>query len=289
MARHRPVPSYIAPLAVVLLLVGACQKSFRAPAPDAAAPAPRPTAATDTTAPAPSPAPDAEPANRYGEPPPPGGSDGYPLLKTGQVTDVAELRAQVEALTKAGSAKSVLDALQADRERALPAMRLALRHEETNVRVQAAMILVRLGRPSRETTDAFVAALLKDPNQEVRATVGRALTDYTDAALIEPLLTSLAKDPYGTARANAAWALGSQGSKAAVDGLVAALDDEETWVRLRSLTALKRLKATKALAAVVERLRDPNTLVRERALETLQKLTGKRIGPDYDKWKKAVR
>jgi HEAT repeat protein len=222
------------------------------------------------------------------EPAPPAGP-GYELLPAEAVTLDADLREPIESMAKAGQAKAVLDQLTPRRDRAVPALRRALRHPEQNVRIQAAMVLARLSERSRETTQVFAAALLGDPSQEVRAAVGRELIQYRDPALVPALERSLAADPYETARANAAWALGEHGRGESVDALVKALGDEATWVRLRSLTALRKLKARKALPAIVERVRDSNALVRERAVDALRKITGKKIGEDYERWKKAIR
>ena len=223
------------------------------------------------------------------------GAGGYRFLSIGEVSDDPDVRREIAALSKAGNAKTVMDKLVRDKARSVPALRLALRHRDQNVRIQAADVLARLSEPSPETSAAFTAALQRDPNQEVRAAVARALTQYEDPTVVPVLLAAIEGDSYGMVRANAAWALGAQESVAgdarrdAVDGLAKALGDKETWVRLRSLSAIKRLRGTKALPAVVERVKDENSVVRERAVQTLQKLTGKKFGEDYEKWKRAVR
>ena len=156
------------------------------------------------------------------------------------------------------------------------------------MRIQAAQILARAEVVSPESTEAFLAVLRDDPDQEVRASVAKELRRYVDPALVEPLLFLLANDSYATARAHAAWALGEQGRHEAVPGLIAALRDEATWVRLRSLNALRALGARRALPAIVELLKDPNKMVRDRALKTLRTISGKRYGDDYERWKRAV-
>ena len=72
-----------------------------------------------------------------------------------------------------------------------------------------------------------------------------------------------------------------------MSALIAGLDDKDTWVRLRAAGALKRMGATRAVPALVERLNDTNKRVRERAHQALRTLTGKSFGLDYDVWRKA--
>jgi len=87
------------------------------------------------------------------------------------------------------------------------------------------------------------------------------------------LIRSVTEDPSAAVRANAAWALGQLGKTArSVEALRHALHDEDTWVRLRAVTALGRLNAREAVGDLKGLANDPNEMVRERVREVLNRL-----------------
>lgn len=269
-------------LALVILAASACRS--RQPA-DEGQPPPTPEESAPSTAPA------DEPETPEPEDVAPGPGADYELIGSSGISDDPQLVRAILELKKAFAAKGVMERLFRDKEAALPALRNAVRHREINVRVQAAEILVAAEAVSPETTAVFAEAVRHDPKPDVRAAIARALVHYKDPALLEPLLEVLKEDPDATARANAAWALGSLGEDGAVPALIAALDDTETWVRLRSTSALKRLKARDALPRLVELLeKDANSIVRERAHQALQAITGKKYKKDdIKRWKRLLK
>ncbi|GMV44114.1 MAG: hypothetical protein AMXMBFR64_58300 [Myxococcales bacterium] len=193
----------------------------------------------------------------------------------------------IRSLVRSDGGEAVYEAVRS-RKDALPALRRAIWHREPNVRTNAARILVKLDDHDPETADALVDVLLHDADADVRANIARALVPYKDSGVTDALILALETDPDGAVREHAAWALGAVGDKKSIDALVASLDDAETRVRLRSVSALRRLKARDAIPALVERVRDSNVVVRERTVQTLRELTGKKIGESYDLWKRAT-
>ena len=73
-------------------------------------------------------------------------------------------------------------------------------------------------------------------------------------------------------RANAARALGLLRHQAAIDGLIAALDDHHDEVRAAAVEALGMLGGPRAIAALVPRLSDESRHQRARVVEALRKL-----------------
>ncbi len=163
--------------------------------------------------------------------------------------------------------------------RGLRAMRKALRCQDRTVRVQACLVLGNLtgrsagsARAGREEVAALSDAVLLDPDPDVRATAAKAFVALKSREAVPALIRSVSEDPYAPARANAAWALGQVGGRGVVDALRRALKDEDTWVRLRAVTALGRLRAREAIPDLRAMREDPNSMVRERVREVLRAL-----------------
>lgn len=208
-------------------------------------------------------------------------------LAESAITDDPTLIEPIRSLVRADAGVAAYEALR-KRKDALPALRRAVWHREPNVRTNVARILVKLDDHDPATADALNDVLLHDADADVRANVARALVTYKDSGVTDALISALDTDPDGAVRENAAWALGAVGDKKSIEALVGSLDDAETRVRLRSVTALRRLKARVAIPALIERVRDANVVVRRRAVQTLQELTGKKLGESYDLWKRAT-
>lgn len=203
------------------------------------------------------------------------------------ITEDEGLREWLRAIDDPDKADDAYEALR-KRKDALPALRAAVWHTRPNVRTNAARILVKWDDHDPATADALIDVLLHDRDEDVRANVARALVSYKDSGVTDALILVLETDPNPNARENAAWALGAVGDKKSIDALIASLDDEDTRVRLRSVSALRKLKARVAIPALVERVRDKNDIVRERAVQTLRELTGKKLGQQYELWKRAT-
>lgn len=149
----------------------------------------------------------------------------------------------------------------------------ALRCADRNVRMQAGLVLGNLkGRLGKEEIVALEDAVLLDPDPDVRATATKAFVALRAREAVPVLVRSLAEDPFAPARANAAWALGQVGGPGVVSALRKALADEDTWVRLRAVTALGRLRAREAIPDLSRMTEDPNSMVRDRVREVLRSL-----------------
>lgn len=199
-----------------------------------------------------------------------------PFVKTEQLSANAELRDGLEKLARGRPTKGLLALLAADKKLAREAAIQAMWHESANVRSQApALIGITGGLDEPAVVAAFKRSLRKEQDRDVRSQVAKALVTVQIKALVPVLIELLQKDGEGQVRANAAYALGAIGDKQATDPLIAALADTETWVRLRSVTALRRLRASKATLSLEHTLSDPNVLVREAAVRALKTITGK--------------
>lgn len=267
MARFPTVP-WVRLVCTMLLLAVACSR------PPAADPEPERPA---RPAPPPTPAPAETVEDRF----------RASYVSEVAITPDAELQEWVRKLDDPGQAEPAYKALHKRRD-ALGVLRKAVWHTRPNVRTNAARLLVKLDDHDPATADALIDVLLHDRDEDVRANVARALVSYRDSGVTDALILVLETDPNANARENAAWALGAVGDKKSIDAIIVSLEDEDTRVRLRSVTALRKLKARGAIPALVERVRDKNDIVRERAVQTLRELTGKKIGESYDLWKRAT-
>lgn len=151
----------------------------------------------------------------------------------------------------------------------------ALHCSDTNVRAQAALVVAKLRRLTPAEKEALVEALRGEPNDNVRAFIARAFVVIRSEKAV-PVLKELAiRDESAEVRANAAWALGNQRDRSAVPILLKLLDDADTWVRLRAVSALKKVgrgngEVERKLEKVAKS--DRNRMVRERAREVLRRL-----------------
>jgi HEAT repeat protein len=175
-----------------------------------------------------------------------------------------------------------------NREKAAELLRIAMIYIKPNIRIQAALILLYTGDKSKETIEAYTSALRLDPDADVRSQVARVLVNFKHSDTIPALIEALEKDSNEMVRANSAWALGSIGDSKAVEPLRKALKDPETWVRLRTVSAFKKMKPKSVLKDIIECLDDKNDMVRDRTLETLKEITGKNFGKDSGSWKKGM-
>ena len=119
--------------------------------------------------------------------------------------------------------------------------------------------------------------LLRDPDPNCRSKTAAAFVDLKYKPAGPVLLKMLKQDPHPMARANAAWALGAIRYRPAVDELTKHLDSKDTWVRLRTASALKKIRDRRAVKAIRQRLKvEKNPLVRKRLNQALKACKGRR-------------
>lgn len=212
----------------------------------------------------------------------------YELISRADIStndDEAEL---VGMLAQARTGEKAWKVIRKSPEKYFEFLYRALRASNREVRVQAAVIMGLLKDKSEQTTIKLTDAVLLDQDPDVRAIAAKAFIAIRTKAAVDVLTRSLNEDPYEAARANAAWALGDIGDETAVPHLRKAMSDEDTFVRLRAVSAVKKMKAKSALPELVERLSDKSPMVVDRAEEALVEISGLKKGKDPAKWKKAL-
>ncbi len=147
----------------------------------------------------------------------------------------------------------------------------ALKHEDANVRSNAAGALRQLGK-NAEVTKAYIARLGAEPDGDVRAYIAKELVRYKSKETVPALMEVLRADENENARANAAWALREIGDKRAAQALVQALDDPQSWVRLYAVGAVKEMRLKKAIPKLRLLRSDPSGQVAEKAEKALKAL-----------------
>ncbi len=176
-------------------------------------------------------------------------------------TEAREAAPAVIRQLKAGARKThevwhILASSRKDAREAVPWVLAELRSPDSNIRMNAAMVLEGIGCAEGGVVPALVAAL-SDGDEFVRTAAARAvakLPEETEAFL--PALIGLLKE-----------------RTAGVDPA----DDTSAMVRCVAAESLAQLgtKATSAIPALEEALRDPNVLVRVRAGAALWKMEKK--------------
>lgn len=258
-------------LLVAVLALHACGKKDAFDAKEVAEPAQSaPAEAARPPAPA---APESEPAE------PPAATAPGPAGNKQKTADVAKTPEEVQLvdqLRKTGADVAVAKVVKADRKRLVPLMRLALRHEEPNVRSQASRVLVRVKESSPETTAAWLEALRAEAVPEVIANWCFDLRLYKAPEVAPVLLELLRAQEDSSTRQALAETLGALQYAPALDDIVKMLKARETMERVSALSALKRLMLPGAAAAVREvAASDPNQLVKQKAQELLPLLEKK--------------
>ncbi|UCH79307.1 MAG: HEAT repeat domain-containing protein [Candidatus Coatesbacteria bacterium] len=155
---------------------------------------------------------------------------------------------------------------------ATPALVDALDDSDPKVQLLAAEALGKIGDP--RAVDPLLAKLPYAETGVKRFILG-ALGKIGDNRALEALVAALRDEPVAEVRASAAYGLGELGEAGATEPLLAALDDENEWVRLEACGALRKLKATAAVAKL-RRLAesDENEQVRRGAKKALEEIEG---------------
>jgi HEAT repeat protein len=160
---------------------------------------------------------------------------------------------------------------------ATPELIAMLRDADESVRCQAAEALGQLGGSAEETVNAL-AELLQDPSAAVQAAAAKALGALKhEAAEAVPSLVPLLQDPDEGVRKTAAQAIGEIGTvtEEAAPDLVAGLASQDNVIRAQTAEALGTIgepAAGEAIPALIRSLADPNDRVRAKSAEALGKL-----------------
>lgn len=168
----------------------------------------------------------------------------------------------------------------------IPTLLDALRSRIAHVRANAAMGLALHGDPSIPMEPLI--ATLQDYNDDVRNNATYAISQLVrpgkDRGTTGVLLRAL-KDENWKVRNQAVRALGTIGDTEVAPILVReTLDDNLPHVRQNTILALAAMKARGAVPLIIEKLRDPEYLVREIAYHSLRELTGEKVRPPYKYW-----
>jgi HEAT repeat protein len=138
-------------------------------------------------------------------------------------------------------------------------------------------------------------AVLNDTNANVRAGAARALGKIGDIRAMNALIFRLRHDEDPEVRKSAVWAL-HMGAARAVAPLIEALRDPDEWVRFGAVIVLAKIGRA-AVAPLIQALHDPLPLVRANAAETLgrigdpvaaEALSAALEDPNADVWQQAA-
>lgn len=136
------------------------------------------------------------------------------------------------------------------------------------------------GTPEAE---AKVRVYLNDTNHDIRATALNALAGFGPADLFDRLADGI-RDEHGFVRATAAKLLGDLQDPAAVPLLAdRLLMDPNTWVRQRSAEALERIGGAEASAALLDGLKDPIQSVRLAAAQAAREVDPVAAMPEFSR------
>jgi hypothetical protein len=193
-------------------------------------------------------------------------------VTTADVTSDPTIAKHIDGLGAGPAGKETLAEIEAHKAKIVPALRKSLWHVVPNVRGNSATLLQQLDPDSSETTKALVDLMLHDADEDVRSVVARVFVSRRDRDAVPALIEVLRTDPYVHGRANAAWALRSIADPRAADALVLALGDKETWVRLRAVGAVKKMKIKAAIPKLKVLAGDSNQEIREEARSALAAL-----------------
>ncbi len=210
----------------------------------------------------------------------------YKYIDMAGIWETEEEREVVEFLQRAATAERAYKIIKKNPRNFTDLLRRTIRAQHREVRIQTAVIIGLLKDKSPETSAVMADAILLDSDPDVRAIAAKAFIVLKSKSAVDVLIRSLDEDPYEAARANAAWALGIIGDMAALGSLRKATKDDDTFVRLRAVSALFKLKSKQAIPELIARLDDKSPMVRERAHQALREITGSDKGKTQDAWLK---
>jgi len=102
---------------------------------------------------------------------------------------------------------------------------------------------------------------------------------------LERLIQNLNSE-YRDLRMSAIWTLGRVKDPRAVEALINALRHKDPLMREKAAEALGEIKDPKAIEPLIAMLKDEEETIPGIAAEALEKITGKNLGKDHDKWQK---
>ncbi len=146
-------------------------------------------------------------------------------------------------------------------------MVIPLLRENSFLRNTAIVILREIG----EETIPLLRGLLEDKDDDVRKFALDLIHDIEFCDYPDEIAHLLKDDPNANVRAAAAKTIGKLRYEKALPQLISALKDEE-WVCFSALEALINLSDERAIAPIVENLKNPSDAVRFAAIETLGKI-----------------
>ena len=114
---------------------------------------------------------------------------------------------------------------------------------------------------------------LRNPDKNVRVQAAVRLGTLADADAVAPLVEALRTDPDFFVCETVTWALVRCGW-AAVEPVIALLDDESARARARAAHALSKLGDARAVPALIDRLNEQELAVREKCVLALGQLGG---------------
>ena len=108
---------------------------------------------------------------------------------------------------------------------------------------------------------------------------------YSQTDQVERLIQNLNSE-YRDLRMSAIWTLGRVKDPRAVEALINALRHKDPLMREKAAEALGEIKDPKAIEPLIAMLKDEEETIPGIAAEALEKITGKNLGKDHDKWQK---
>jgi HEAT repeat protein len=147
-----------------------------------------------------------------------------------------------------------------------------IKDESDDVRREAAIALGKIGTPEAYRK---LAGALTDSNHEVRFRAACGLEDARDPALIPALTDRIRQEEDRQTRSHVAEALRKSADRAAVPGLLLAIQDESVEVRMEGQRGLVEFGGPEAIRALLDIIRKPEVHSRSGAAEALAKFHDK--------------
>ena len=191
-------------------------------------------------------------------------------LTTDEVARDDDDRAILAELAKSDTFEGVAKRVKAKAKHFKPLIYKALQHEESNVRVQAARIMVINKWSGEEASAAWKTALMNEASDIVRENWGYDLRLYKDPALMEAAHKAFTRSSSPAALGNLGETLMEMKYKPALSDIQHALEKtDDTMTRVFLLSALKRMPDPSSQAFAEKHLVDDQELVRTKARQVL--------------------
>lgn len=155
--------------------------------------------------------------------------------------------------------------------RAVEPLMLSLRNATEGLRKLSALALGQIGDPGAIPELVFA---LQDSDKWVRSESALALGKVGDSTAVDALILSL-RDDSKHVRQNAATALGQIGDPKSIEPLVALLADTDDWVTRQVIDALVKF-GDAAIDLLIAALNDKDTYIRQGAVVALDAIGGSR-------------